>query len=342
MKTKNTKLFAILLIVATVTATTFPSVAQRRSTQRNQEKNTPVERTERSRRNTVREKSTFKKREIQRRTPKESATRAKRSNRSENRSNLKSTSPGKTNNKPAAVNRSGRERYNNSVRRSTSTRANTEDARVRANPENKRKVYRLDKNDNRYRTNKNYKGSKKYWNRRRAPNHVHYRKHTKNYYANYNYYNHNHWDHKWERYRWDLNSWRDYYNSYHPYSYRFHKHYYHHPKFGHVIRTFASRPWFFVHNHNRYYIYNGHFFRFFRGVGYVLVDMPYGIVFEQLPPVKEQVYINGYRYFRVGNLFFELTNHGFRLVHYPERYFAYNDRYYNNGYYCEDDNYYYD
>lgn|GEM_PF-7096609 len=46
-----------------------------------------------------------------------------------------------------------------SVRRSTSARANTKKARVRANPGNKRKVYRL----------------------------------NKNYYANYNYYNDGYW-----------------------------------------------------------------------------------------------------------------------------------------------------
>jgi len=88
-------------------------------------------------------------------------------------------------------------------------------------------------------------------------------------------------------------------------------------------------------------MYDGHFFRYHRGIGYVLADMPYGIVFEHLPMSYERVYINGYLYFRVGNLFFEMTNYGFRLVHYPERYFAYDDGYHNDGYYYEDDYYYY-
>ena len=90
----------------------------------------------------------------------------------------------------------------------------------------------------------------------------------------------------------------------------------------------------------RYYCHDGHFFRFRRGIGYVLVDMPFGFSFEYLPHGYERVYINGYLYFRVGNLFFEYSPFGFKLVHYPERYFAYDDGYYNHGYHFEDYNYY--
>ena len=64
--------------------------------------------------------------------------------------------------------------------------------------------------------------------------------------------------------------------------------------------------------------------------------MPYGFSFEYLPGNYERVYINGYLYFRVGNLFFEYANQGFRLVHYPERYLAYETGYSNGGYYFED------
>jgi hypothetical protein len=113
-----------------------------------------------------------------------------------------------------------------------------------------------------------------------------------------------------------------------------------HPRYGHVIRKFVYRPNIFVHNNSRYYCYDGHFFRYFRGVGYVLVDVPFGIVFDAVPHGYERVYINGYLYLRVGNLFFEYTDFGFRLVHYPERYYAYDDGYRNEGYYFEDDLYY--
>ena len=68
--------------------------------------------------------------------------------------------------------------------------------------------------------------------------------------------------------------------------------------------------------------------------------MPFGFSFEYLPYGYERVYINGYMYFRIGNLFFESSAYGFRLVHYPDRYYAFNDDYYNNGYVFGDDYYY--
>jgi hypothetical protein len=56
------------------------------------------------------------------------------------------------------------------------------------------------------------------------------------------------------------------------------------------------------------------------------------MTFEYLPNDYERVYVNGYLYFRVGNLFFEHTNYGFQLIHYPERYFAFNDDYRHEGF----------
>lgn len=155
------------------------------------------------------------------------------------------------------------------------------------------------------------------------------------FYTTYNYNSYKHWDRGWEHYRWSHNSWRDYYSGYHQYSYRYHKYYYHHNFYGHVIRRFVFAPQVFVHNHIRYYNYDGHFFRYYNRVGYVLVDIPFGLAFDYLPYDYEEVYINGYLYFRVGNLFFEHTNLGFQLVHYPERYYAYNNDYRNEGFYFE-------
>jgi hypothetical protein len=108
-----------------------------------------------------------------------------------------------------------------------------------------------------------------------------------------------------------------------------------------VIRKFTYRPGVFIHNNYKYYSYNGHFFRFQRGVGYVLVDVPFGFVFNTLPVNNERVYVNGYMYFRVGNLFFEYADFGYRIVHYPERYYAYDNSFRNEGFYFEDDVYYY-
>jgi hypothetical protein len=180
--------------------------------------------------------------------------------------------------------------------------------------------------DDRYNTSREYRGSNKYW----SPEYRSDVKGKKHYYENYNYNNYKHWERSWENYRWNHNSWRNYYGYYNPYSYRNHKYYHHHPYYGHVIRKFVHKPQIYIHNHNRYYCYDGYFFRYRSGVGYVLVDVPFGMVFEYLPNDYERVYINGYLYFRIGNLFFERTNYGFLLVHYPERYYAYND-----GYRCE-------
>ncbi|QGY42868.1 hypothetical protein GM418_04115 [Maribellus comscasis] len=233
---------------------------------------------------------------------------------------------------------SGREK--SATYRSNSTR-NTHNNNVRRTTGiNSREKYRLDTNDKRYTPNRDYRGSKQVWNKSRRPGNMNYNNRDRGYYKNYNYSNHKHWDRSWERYRWNFYSWRDYYHGYNPYSYRYHRHYYHHPVYGHVIRRFVYSPSIFVYNHNRYYCYDGHFFRFFRGIGYVLVDVPFGVVFDALPHEYERVYINGYLYFRVGNLFFEFTDLGFRLVHYPERYYSFDDGYRNDGYYFEDDLYY--
>lgn len=66
-----------------------------------------------------------------------------------------------------------------------------------------------------------------------------------------------------------------------------------------------------MYNQNRYYCYNGHFFKYQWGVGYVLVELSYGFAFDYFPRGYETVHINGYLYFRVGNLFFEYVDHGF-------------------------------
>jgi hypothetical protein len=192
--------------------------------------------------------------------------------------------------------------------------------------------YNLNPNDTRYKPNENYHGSNKYWTsdyRAENRNNIHYN-------GNHNYNNYNYWDRSWEGYCWNQSSWMNYYNYYNPYDYRNYKYYYHHPYYGHVIRKFNFQPQVFIHNHNRYYCFDGHFFRYHHRVGYVLVDIPFGMSFEYIPDEYERVYINGFLYFRVGNLFFENTNYGFQLVHYPERYYAYNEDYCNEGFHFND------
>ncbi len=246
-----------------------------------------------------------------------------------NRSSLRNAPAG---NRRESFRQNDSQRYNSPQRAAVSPRARKE---------YNSKLYRVDTRDSRYVPAKNFKGNKNHWNAGYAKHHVHYKNHNENFYRNYNYRKHLHWDHNWETYRWNVNSWREYYSGYHPYSYRFHKHYYFHPVYGHVVRKFGAKPDYFVHNRVRYYNYNGHFFRHFPGVGYVLADMPFGLVFHKLPRYAERVYINGYLYFRVGNLFFEKNPHGFALIHYPERYYALETDFYNGGYYREIDFYIY-
>ena len=205
---------------------------------------------------------------------------------------------------------------------------------------NNHDFYRTDKSDHRYSTSHDYRGRKDYWSERNRPSNMNYNRNDHNHYSNYSFNNYRYWDRSWERYRWNYNSWRDYYRGYDPHSFVYYKNYYHHPRFGHVIRSFDFRPVVFIHNHHRYYCFDGHFFRYHRGVGYILVDLPFGFTFDLLPAgYYERAYINGYLYFRVGNLFFESTVYGFSLVHFPERYYAWDDSYQRQGYLFDDDYY---
>lgn len=171
------------------------------------------------------------------------------------------------------------------------------------------------------------KGSAGHWSSKSAKHYGPSGHLNKNFYPKHKHRNSKHWDKHWESYHWNVTSWADYYNGYHPYSYKFHKYYYVHPQYGHVIRKFRHRPEYFVHKNLKYYNYNGHLFRYFRGVGYVLTKIPYNMAFQKLPADYERVYINGYLYFRVGNLFFEMNPNGYSLVHYPEKYLAFETRF---------------
>ncbi|RIJ46097.1 hypothetical protein D1614_20435 [Maribellus luteus] len=228
-----------------------------------------------------------------------------------------------------------RENDNRNVRVGTSTSEGRRNTGRTVN-EN-RDFYRVDKADRRYSPSENYRGSSNYWKGNYRSERMNYNHKDKRYYSNYNYSKRNHWDRKWENYRWNYNSWRDYYSGYNPRSYTYSRYYFHHPHYGHVLSRFDYRPVVFVHNHHQYYCYNGHFFRYRPGVGYILVDLPYGFTFQYLPKGHyERVHVNGYLYFRIGNLFFEASNYGFNLVHYPERYYAYDDGFERPGYYYDD------
>jgi hypothetical protein len=235
--------------------------------------------------------------------------------------------------KPAPSNRSVN-RPNSSVRQRGENKSNQVNARMKN--EHNRLIYRIDNKDNRYAPGKNFRGNNLYWTGNHSKSYIHYSKKENDYYRKYDHRKYNHWENNWESYRWNINSWKEYYNGYHPHSYRYNKFYFYHPTYGHVLKKIIYKPVSFVHNNVSYYNYNGHFFRSIKGVGYALVDMPYGVVFNRLPSGYEKVYINGFLYFRVENLFFEMNPNGFSLIHYPERYYALNDGFFNGGYYVPD------
>jgi len=377
MKTLKFRLLATMItLAAVITATSFPANAQRRSTQ-DTEKNKKVETNNSERRNNIEKKSSIKdnaieprannrsvssSREVKRHNSpaKNNVQRERRTssgsgeNRIEKSSVQNSTSDFNQNRNDAReINRERDKKENKTktanekvwVNKSELPRRSTGYSNSdRRNNENDEKVYNSarasgnykerynhNEDDVRYKPNRDYRGSDKYWSPELRGD-----KYAK---KRYNWHNYNHWDRNWETYRWNNNSWQNYYGFYDPYSYRHHKHYYHHHYYGHVIRRFVYRPQIYIHNHTKYYCYDGFFFRYRSGVGYVLVDIPFGFTFEYLPDDYERVYINGFMYFRVGNLFFENTEFGFRLVHYPERYFSYKDGYSNEGFWFNDMNY---
>jgi len=315
MKTMKFRLLAtIITLTAVITATTNPANAQRRSTS-NSTNNEKVENTRTGHKENIEKKSAFR----------EVAIEPKAKNRS-----VKSTQQVKRNNTTSA-----NEKSRESARVNSRSGENFSNKSGRKELNKNAERYNHNTNDLRYSISRDYMGSKKYW----SPEYRSDNKGNKQYRGNYNYNNYKHWERNWESYRWNHNSWRNYYGYYNPYSYKNHKYYYKHPYYGHVIRRFVHRPQVYIHNHTKYYAYDGYFFRYRSGVGYILVDVPFGMAFEYLPNETERVYINGFLYFRVGNLFFERTNYGFLLVHYPERYYACNDGYRCEGYRFNDLNF---
>ena len=338
MKTTKIRLIATMItLAAAITITAVPAEAQRREDRGRDKSKVTSTRSRtasstRAKKMETKSRSTAYKKPVQKSTKSSDLARTNRSSdnryRSSSQNNSRNdrgeriaTNRAKENNKTYTQRRN--ERQGKDVNSSRNHTYKPESRSDRGSSEMNRRDGKYDSRrhagNDRYTPSKDYRGSNKYWSHKR-PNNKSYR-------------HHNNWDRSWQNYKWNRNSWRDYYGRYDFYSYKHHKHYYYHRDFGHVIRRFITSPVIFYHNNHRYYCHDGHFFKYRRGVGYVLVEIPFGLVFNQLPYDYEVVYINGYMYFRVGNLFFERNWDGYRLVHYPERYFSFNDNYYLEEYY---------
>jgi hypothetical protein len=68
-----------------------------------------------------------------------------------------------------------------------------------------------------------------------------------------------------------------------PDHFRNYRHYYYAPAYGHVIRTFPASPVVFHVRGAKYYFHNDHFYHYRKGVGYVWIENPYGMIFPRLP-----------------------------------------------------------
>lgn len=101
------------------------------------------------------------------------------------------------------------------------------------------------------------------------------------------------------------------------YKYAEHRNVYMHSKYGKTYRKFNSNPYVFRHNHGRYYYYDGHFCDYRPGIGYVIIDIPYLTVFNELPFRCNRVCLLGNTYYQYGNLYFQALPHGYRLVPSP-------------------------
>jgi hypothetical protein len=330
MKTKKIRLIVTMITLATaVILSTTTSNAQRRTSKESRKENTETRKNER-RDSRPESKSTAKPKEPSRKVENSPTNNKKldieRIPRKVEQSNrIKQTESRNQNTRPSEEKRNRVEPGNTGINRESNRDLKQDQERVRrenpAGNRDRRENPTENRNENRpdrYTPTKDYRGSEKLWSGNDFRNSF---RNDNNYYRDYK--NKGHWNRNWESYRWNDQSWNDYYRGYRPYSFRNDRFYYHHPTFGDVLRRFLFKPVMFVYNRVPYYCYDGYFFTYQRQVGYVLTDLPYGIVFPELPYGYEEVYINGYLYYRIGNLFFEYVGDGFRLVFYPERYLAY-------------------
>lgn len=93
------------------------------------------------------------------------------------------------------------------------------------------------------------------------------------------------------------------------------------PKYSHAVRDFHNTPVVFHAKVNKFYFHNDHFYLYHKGIGYVWIENPFGMVFSKLPQGTIMVHINGKPYYRYGNVFFVHSPYGFEVVQLPVRYY---------------------
>lgn len=99
------------------------------------------------------------------------------------------------------------------------------------------------------------------------------------------------------------------------------KNYYYAPRYGHTVSYFHTSPVVFHAKGNKFYFHNDHFYRYRKGIGYVWIDNPYGMVFPRLPHGAIRVHINGRPHYRIGDVYFVHNPYGYEVVSLPARYY---------------------
>ncbi len=89
---------------------------------------------------------------------------------------------------------------------------------------------------------------------------------------------------------------------------------YSHSRYGNVIVQFSVRPTIINHCDGDFYYARGRYYQYYPEVGYIRVDAPESICFDDIPDACERVAYRGGVYFRLGDLSFVKNGRGFRLA----------------------------
>ncbi|MFT5749491.1 MAG: hypothetical protein ACI93S_000749 [Ancylomarina sp.] len=89
---------------------------------------------------------------------------------------------------------------------------------------------------------------------------------------------------------------------------------YSHSKYGNVVVRFSTRPTIINYCDGDFYYSRGRYYQYYPEVGYVRVDEPESICFDDIPDSCERVSYQGGVYFRLGDLSFVKNGRGFRLA----------------------------
>jgi hypothetical protein len=89
---------------------------------------------------------------------------------------------------------------------------------------------------------------------------------------------------------------------------------YSHSRYGNVVVRFSVRPTIINHCEGDYYYSSGRYYQYYPEVGYVMVNAPESVCFDDIPDACERVSYRGGVYFRLGDLSFVKDRGGFRLA----------------------------